>query len=331
MTAAFTGDILTHSPLWRQAERNGRNGALDFRPMFAETRDQIAAADLAVCHLETPIALAGAEYTTHPLYGVPAEIVDAIAWSGYDRCSTASNHSLDKGAAGIDRTIQVLERARLGWSGMARSAAEIEPKVFVVNDVVVSHLSYTYGYNGLRTPAGQPWRSALIDSDRIVADARKARGLGAEVVIVSMHWGTETLSAPNPQQREVAGVVTASGLVDLIVGHHAHVLQPIEQVNGTWVAFGLGNVLSNMPTGHRYPSSSQDAGILEVTIEVDHRDRVTVSRPTLTPTWVDTNNGWIIRDVFARLADNRLGDGLRPTLEKSRERTSAVLGPFLAP
>ena len=109
---AFTGDILPHSPLWRRAADNARvagGTGFDFDPMLVGLAPLIAPVDLAVCHLETPIAPVGESLSTMPLYGVPAEIVDAIADAGYDRCSTASNHAADRGAAGIDRTVSVLE------------------------------------------------------------------------------------------------------------------------------------------------------------------------------------------------------------------------------
>jgi poly-gamma-glutamate synthesis protein (capsule biosynthesis protein) len=116
---AFTGDALWHSPLWRQAERNfaatGRGTVgMDFTPMLAPLRPLLESADVAVCHLETPIAPDGEQYTTFPLYGVPPGVVDALTGAGFDRCSTASNHTVDRGVPGIDRTISVLESLRLG-------------------------------------------------------------------------------------------------------------------------------------------------------------------------------------------------------------------------
>lgn len=330
---AFTGDILPHSPLWRQAQRNaaaaGRDG-FDFDPMLAGLRPVHDTVDLAVCHLETPIAPAGEDFSTMPLYGVPAEVVDAIAAAGFHRCSTASNHTVDRGLAGIDRTVDVLEAAGVAQSGMARRPDEIEPLVFEVAGVAVSHLSYTWSYNGLSLPEGQEWRSALIDPDRILADATRARELGAAIVVVSLHWGAEGVHTPTGYQREIADLLTADGSIDLIVGHHAHVLQPIEQVNGTWVLFGLGNVLSNLPTSDRWPAASQDAAIVTVAAVVDERGRVTVERPVAHPTWVDRDAGWIVRLVDVELARDDLGAGQRGRLEASRSRTAAVLGDHLA-
>jgi poly-gamma-glutamate synthesis protein (capsule biosynthesis protein) len=225
----------------------------------------------------------------------------------------------------------VLAAAGIGQAGMARRPEEIAPTVFDVAGVAVTHLSYTWSYNGLSLPEGEPWRSALIDPNRILADARRARDLGAEVVVVSLHWGTEKSHRVDRYQREVAEALTAAGTIDLIVGHHAHVLQSIEQVNGTWVLFGLGNVLSNLPTSDRWPAASQDAAVVTVTASVDPEGRVSIDRPVARATWVDRDGGWTVVLVDDELARDGLAPGHRAQLEASRSRTSAVLGDHLAP
>lgn len=331
---AFTGDTLTHSPLWRRAQRNAAEAGTegyDFEPMLAGLAPVLDAVDLAVCHLETPIAPLGEAFSTEPRYGVPEEIVDAIAAAGYDRCSTASNHTADRGTAGIDRTVHVLDSRDLGQSGIARAPDEIEPHVFVVEGVTVSHLSYTFSYNGLRLPEAEQWRSAVIDPERIIADAQTARDLGASIVLVSLHWGAEGRSEPTAGQRTVANEITATGLIDLVIGHHAHVLQPIELVNDTWVLFGLGNILSNLPTSDRWPAASQDAAVVTVGFAVDIDGTVTVERPTAIPTWVDKDAGWVVRLVDDELARTDLGAGQRGRLERSLDRTTRVLEAFMGP
>ncbi len=325
---AFTGDTLPHSPLWRQAQTNAGGDGYDFFPMFADVAGLLASADLAVCHLETPIAPVGEDFSTDPLYGVPPQIATAMAQAGYDRCSTASNHILDRYAHGVDRTIDVLEENGIAQSGSARSEVESLPQVFEVNGIRMTQLSYTYATNGIPLPAGEPWRTNLIDPARIIRDANTARDLGAEFVVASLHWGTEKVTEPNDQQLAVADEVTASGAVDLIVGHHAHVVQPIEQVNGVWVAYGIGNILSNLPVGDSWPASSQDAVIVEVAVRVGRDGTVEVDRPVVRPTWVDKDDGWVIRDVDASLGRSDLGEAQRTRLEQSRERTSAVVGEF---
>jgi poly-gamma-glutamate synthesis protein (capsule biosynthesis protein) len=264
------------------------------------------------------------------LYGVPAEVAAGLAFAGYDRCSTASNHTMDRGVAGIDATVVALEASGIGQSGMARTAEEATPPIIEVNGVRVAHLSYTFGFNGRRLPADQPWRSNVIDPQAIIAAAADARLRGAEVVIVSLHWGGEGSSRVTPFQRSIAEAVTASGAVDLIVGHHAHVIQPIEQINGRWVVFGLGNILSNLGADPDWPASSGDGVIVTVGITVDAAGAVTVEQPSAVPTWVDDQHGFVIRDVQHDIAEPSTPDGLRAKLVKSLQRTTTVLGPFIA-
>jgi poly-gamma-glutamate synthesis protein (capsule biosynthesis protein) len=136
------------------------------------------------------------------------------------------------------------------------------------------------------------------------------------------------VSAVTSRQRTWADQITASGLVDLIVGHHAHVLQPIEQVNGVWVVYGLGNVLSFHPTTDEWPAESQDAAIVSVAVTIDN-GAVTVAAPEVFPTWVDKGNGRVIRDVLAGLADEDTSAWRRGQLAASLERTERVLGGFV--
>jgi poly-gamma-glutamate synthesis protein (capsule biosynthesis protein) len=149
-------------------------------------------------------------------------------------------------------------------------------------------------------------------------------------VIVSLHWGTERVAEPNAFQRRVADEVTRSGEVDLIVGHHAHVIQPIEQVNGRWVVFGMGNFLSNMPTGDSWPASTQDGMIVTVAIAEQPGGGFVVEQPVVTPTWVDRSNGFVIRPVLTDVLDPSLSAGVIGQLEASIARTRAEVGAFVA-
>ena len=332
--------MLAHTPIINQARRNALllNGASEsesptdfeyvFDPMFARVASLISGVDLAICHLETPIAPESEALSTYPFFGVPPQITDAIANSGFDRCSTASNHAYDRGIDGIDATISALTASGLGQSGMASVANDIEPKIFLVKGVKLTHLSYTFGYNGLRLPDDQQWRSAIIDPERILRDAKTARKLGAEVVIVSMHWGTERDSRANSMQTNVAERLTASGLIDLIVGHHAHVVQPIARLNGVWVLYGLGNVLSNLPTDERWPANSQDAVIATINMTITKAGKVFVERPVAHPTWVDKDHGWVVRPVLEDLADPNVSPSTKAVLKTSLARTAKVLGDY---
>jgi len=183
--------------------------------------------------------------------------------------------------------------------------------------------------NGIPVPSAEPWRTNLIDPVRIIRDAKSARDLGAEVIVASLHWGTEKVTEPNEQEVIVADEITASGAIDLVIGHHAHVVQPIEHVNGVWVAYGTGNILSNLPVDDAWPDASQDAMIVEFEIEVDSVGNVSIDAPSVIPTWVDKDNGWIIRDVGAQLARDDLDEARRSVLQASYDRTAAVVGDYL--
>lgn len=325
---AFAGDVLIHSQLYKRALNNTGGNGYDFTPMFATVKPLLESVDFAICHLEVPVAPDGEDPSTFPLYGAPASIVDAVAGAGYDRCSTASNHTLDKGVPGIEATIANFERVGITQAGMARTPAEIEPTVLEKNGIKFTHLSYTYGYNGLSTPKGEDWRSALIDPDRIIADATNARAMGAEFVVVSMHWGSQT--AVSDSQRSIAEKVTSSGVVDLIVGHHAHMVQPIEQINGVWTVFGLGNQLSYHPTDGVPQANTQDGMIVTVNVIRNDAGGFTVEQPVVHPTWVDKYDGMVIRLVKPGLADPALGAAVKEQLEVSLRRTTKVVGDYIA-
>jgi poly-gamma-glutamate synthesis protein (capsule biosynthesis protein) len=267
-TIAATGDILVHQSLWeRAATLGGSRGGLefDFRPMFARVRETLAGADLALCHLETPVT-ADDELSSYPVFASPPEITDAVAHAGYDSCSTASNHSLDGGTAGIAATLDALDRVGVAHAGTARSRAESRRITTIdVDGVEVAHLSYSFGFNGF-TPE-HDWQANLIDVHRIIEDARRARERGSRFTVVSLHWGVEPLTTPTTFQVQVADRLTRSPFVDAIVGHHAHVVQPIERVNGKVVAYGLGNVLSGMRPGELWPDGVEDGVIVMLRVE----------------------------------------------------------------
>ena len=109
----------------------------------------------------------------------------------------------------------------------------------------------TYGLNGFPLPEGRPWSVSMWDARNLIAQARAARRAGADIVIVKYHGGSEYVATPNPEQVALARALTASPYVDLVVGEHAHVVQPITQVNGKWVVYGMGNAIAQNETERR--------------------------------------------------------------------------------
>lgn len=321
-TVVATGDVLLHDSVTRQARSDG-HGRLDYRPVLASIKPAIGSADLALCHLETPLAPPGGPYSGYPVFSVPREIVPALADLGYDSCSTASNHTLDKGAAGVSRTLAALDQGHVRHAGSARSAAEaMTPTIMKVRGgVPVAHLAYSYGFNGFRLPAGKPWLANLIDPARIRADARRARRAGAKVVIVSLHWGTEYRHPATPRQVTLARTLLAMPEVDLIVGHHAHVVQPFGRaVNGKWVAYGLGNLVANQGPH----AGSRHEGMIARFTFARHGRRWRVAGAELIPTFIDRAAPLRVLDVPLALRDPALPAERRGFLTGVAARTTRI-------
>ncbi|MEU0384612.1 CapA family protein [Streptomyces chartreusis] len=255
-TLVASGDVLPHSAIIDRARFDAGGTGYDFRPMLAGIRSVVSRADVALCHMETVYGANG-EYTGYPTFKSPPEVAPALAATGYDGCSTASNHTLDDGADGIRRTLDALDRAGVQHAGSARAEEEARTvTVLRAGPAKVAHLAYTYDTNGIPLPDGQPWAVNFIDEAKILADARAAREAGADVVVVSLHWGTEWQDAPDERQLTLARSLTAarSGSrpdIDLILGTHAHVPQAYEQVNGTWVIYGMGDQIAGEMTNHQ--------------------------------------------------------------------------------
>jgi hypothetical protein len=297
-----------HPELWAQARRDG-GGAMDFGPIFAHAAPAISAADLALCHLETPIAPAGGPYEGFPTFSVPQEVVAGIKSAGFDGCSTASNHAIDHGSGGVVRTLDALDRAGLGHTGTYRSQAEaLVPKIYEVEGVRVAHLSYTKHFNGLERPTEMEWIANQIDPTKIAKDAKTARAAGAEIVVVSMHWGTEYEHEPDVDQQTWARAVAAVPDIDVVFGHHAHVVQSVEQVNGKWIIYGMGNQVAR----HAEPINANREGVMiRLTFVPVANRRWNVGTIEALPIFVDLNSNIRLVDLRRALAGSDLSAGRR--------------------
>ncbi|WP_405866385.1 MULTISPECIES: CapA family protein [unclassified Streptomyces] len=299
-TLVASGDVLPHSAIIDRARFDGGGAGYDFRPMLSGVKPLVSRADLALCHMETVYGANG-DYTGYPVFKSPPEVAQGLAVTGYDGCSTASNHSLDDGADGIRRTLDALDRVGVRHAGSARTEAEARTvTVLRAGPAKVAHLAYTYDTNGLPLPQGQPWAVNLMNENKIIEDARAARRAGADVVVVSLHWGTEWQDAPDQQQLALAQQLTASRTggrpdVDLILGTHAHVPQAYEKVNGTWVVYGMGDQIAGEMTnndGVQDPRGNESTlGRFTFTRPARPGDRWAVTKAEFIPQLFDVDAG----------------------------------------
>ncbi len=249
------GDLLWHNTVWQSAEadaaRTGAAGRFDFDPMFATLRPLIRSADLALCHEEVPFAEPGRPLQSFPVFAAPPQIAPWIARMGFDACTTASNHAVDQGFEGLKHTADLLEANGVEHIGTFRTARERRRPVILTTDqgVRVGVVAGTYSLNGFPLPEGRPWSVSMWDARNLLDQARAARRAGADLVVVHLHGGDEYSHLPNADQVALVERLTASPAVDLVLGEHAHVVQPITRVNGKWVVYGMGNMVAQQELG----------------------------------------------------------------------------------
>jgi poly-gamma-glutamate synthesis protein (capsule biosynthesis protein) len=319
LTVTAAGDLLIHPELTDQAAADAQGRGHDFTGLLAQVAPVLQAADLAICHLEQPLAEPAGPFTGWPLFNAPPQLADAAAAAGFDTCSTASNHSLDAGLAGITRTLDNLDRVQVAHTGTARSEQEARTvNVVDVQGIKVAQLSYTFSFNGIPLPERAPWAANQLDPAAILDEARRAREAGAEIVIASLHWGTEYQVAADEGQLALAEQLLGAPEIDLIVGHHAHVVQPFEEIDGEWVAYGLGNLTARFPDGS--PENTQDSVLPTFTFTQVAPGRWRVSDAAVVATWIDYHPTPRVVNLPAALAEPGLSDERRATYERALER-----------
>ncbi|MFF9921034.1 CapA family protein [Streptomyces globisporus] len=335
-TLLAAGDVLPHSSVIDQAAADAGGAGYDFAPMLAGVAPVVSGADLAFCHMETVYGKEGGPYTGYPSFKSPPEIATALRTTGFDSCSTASNHTLDDGAEGVRRTLDALDGAGIRHAGSARTAAEAaRPTILPAGPgkgaAKVAHLAYTYGTNDIPLPTGRPWTVNVTDERKIVEEARAARRAGADVVVLSAHWGTEWQDEPDAQQQELAERLTASTDqsrpdIDLIIGTHAHVPQAYEKVNGTWVVYGMGDQIAGAMInyeGAQDPRGNQSSmGRFTFAPPAKPGERWKVKKAEFVPQWYDTVTGRAV-NLNASLDGDEGAEHLREVRDRIR---TVVLG-----
>jgi poly-gamma-glutamate synthesis protein (capsule biosynthesis protein) len=246
LTVLYGGDIMSHGPQIKAAYHS-ETDSYEYDASFQFVKPIIQQADLAIVNLE--VTHAGKPYSGYPQFSAPDELSMALKTAGFDVLLTANNHSCDGGAKGVIRTLDVLDKIGMKHTGTFRNKAERDanyPLMMEKNGIRVALLNYTYGTNGLTVPS--PLIINYIDSNTIRKDVKKAKEQGAEYIICTMHWGSEYQSLPNAYQKKWESYCYEVG-VDMIIGSHPHVIQPIERktINKKErvTAWSLGNYVSN--------------------------------------------------------------------------------------
>ena len=248
----FVGDAMQHQAQLDTAKVLGK-GEYDYSDCFTLIAPAIQKADYAVCNLEVPLG-GGPDYTGYPCFSAPDSYAQSLKDAGFDMMLTANNHCLDRRDKAARRTIDALDALGIDHTGTFHNAAErdsLVPFIKDINGFKIAFLNYTYGTNGINPKDGM--EVALIDKDKIKKEINLSREKGAEIVVVCMHWGIEYVLLENNVQRDLADFLIENG-VDLIIGGHPHVVQPMKVVRNekddkdVLVVYSLGNFISNMKT-----------------------------------------------------------------------------------
>jgi poly-gamma-glutamate capsule biosynthesis protein CapA/YwtB (metallophosphatase superfamily) len=322
----MNGDLLWHNTLWfgarEDARRRGRGG-YDFAPLLASMKPVIASADMAICHEEVPLAPRGGPYRNYPLFAAPPHVVKAIVATGYDVCTTSSNHSLDQGFAGLKRTLDDLDRAKIAHAGTARTKAESQrPTIFTTRQgIKIGIVAATFSLNGLPVPQGKPWAVQRMSAKNLLGQARRARAAGADIVLAAVHAGTEYSTSENGQQVALARALTASPDIDLVYMHHPHVVQPWTKVNQKWVVYGVGNTVAQQEANRTYEGATG-----RFTFSRIGNGRCTVSKAEYIPTLVTYYRpGRAARLYQVSVALKTAKGSFRRRLLEAQRRTTAVV------
>jgi poly-gamma-glutamate capsule biosynthesis protein CapA/YwtB (metallophosphatase superfamily) len=289
VTMTFGGDIMMHLPQINAAF-NDEKKQYDFTTVFEKVSAILKRSDVAVANIETTFG--GKPYTGYPQFSAPDTLAWFIKQAGFDVIVTANNHSADRGTKGIVGTIDALEKYGFNHTGTFKNADERAlnyPLILEKNNIKIAVLNCTYGTNGLPVPT--PLIVNIIDTAEIRKDIKKAREKGAEIVILTIHWGIEYENEPNKEQKKLAKWFLENG-IDVVMGSHPHVIQPAVWETYTpkndsvsrkgLVVYSLGNFISNQRDRYR------DGGMLfEFTIRKNKfSKKIDIQNAGFYPTWV---------------------------------------------
>lgn len=240
----MVGDCLIHSAVYGDADRDN-DGVYDFTSMISEFGDIVGSHDLAFYNQESILGGTEIGLSTYPRFNSPYSVGDAFRNLGFNMVSLANNHTLDRGEQAIVNSKNYWNQFKdsVITAGSYQSQEERDEIVIKeVNGIKYTLLSYTTDTNGLRAPKGKEYFVNTYDNEKAKNDIEKIKDK-VDVIIVAMHWGEEYNQGITNSQREIAEYLSSLG-VNIIIGHHPHVVEPIDYIGNTLVVYSLGNFIS---------------------------------------------------------------------------------------
>ena len=334
------GDIMCHNTNYQTAY-NSSTKTYDFGPAFVNIAKYVEKGDIAIGNLETTLSGKEVGYSGYPTFNSPEELGVAIKNIGVDVVSTANNHCMDKGSKGIVNTLDNLDK--IGISHMGTNRTKEEQDTILVKDVKgmkIAFLSFTYGTNGINIPSGKEYLVNLIDKDFILQQIELAKKENPDLICASMHWGIEYAQKQNKEQEQLADLLFKNG-VDVILGNHAHVIEPMEKRKVTlddgtekdcFVVYAMGNFISAQTKEH-----TRSTVILDMNItKKGETGKISIDSVDYIPVYCHdrgkgVQNRYVLLDVKQEMQDyedgkKNISQSLYNTLKLELQNTEKVLG-----
>lgn len=338
-TMTAIGDTLCHNTQYWDAY-NSSTKQYDFSYVYDDIKDYTSSADITIGSLETTFAGEDRGYSNYPVFNSPDSLATGLKDIGVDVISLAGNHALDYGYSGICRTIDVLDNVGISHLGTYKSA-EDQDKILIkdVKGVKIAFINYTYGTNGIPVPSDKPYCLNLIDKDLISKQIKQAKEQNVDMIVACMHWGTEYKTSANDEQKELADFLFKSG-VDIILGNHPHVLEPMEKKTITlgdgstkdvFVVYALGNF-----TADQRAEITRDSAILNLDITKDSDGKILINKVSYVPIYMYKNSAtkvhkFKILDIEKSIAnydsgDTSIGSSVYSNLKVQLQKIRDILG-----
>lgn len=337
ITLMMIGDMLMHTRVIDSGLTE--DGTYNYDHLFANIADSIAEADLAIVNQETIFGGDDKEFTGYPTFNSPTALGDAEAAAGFDVILHATNHALDKNSAGVLNCISFWENSHpeIAYLGI-NSSQEQRDEIYVYEQdgIRIAVLNYTYGTNGISVPSDMPYLVNYLEKDKVVSDLAKANEV-ADFVVVCPHWGTEYKLTPDDSQESWTKLFLENG-VDLVIGTHPHVLEPVEWVTDDeghrmLVYYSLGNFVNGTSSTEEDVVQRLVGGMAKVTIGMDETGNVVIKDYDAVPLVCHIAKGtdytvYYLSDYTEELAsENLISQQISGfSLEKCREAADKVWG-----
>lgn len=339
-TMTALGDSLCHNTQYWDAY-NKETGKYDFSYVYEDIKQYTQSSDITIGSLETTFAGEERGYSNYPTFNTPDSLATALKNIGVDIISLAGNHALDYGYSGLCRTIDVLDSAGISHLGTYKTA-EDQKKLLIknVNGLEIAFINYTYGTNGIPVPSGKDYCVNLIDKTLIKEQIEEAKDQKVDLIVACMHWGTEYRTTANSEQEELADFLFKNG-VDIILGNHPHVLEPMEKRTITlddgsskevFVVYALGNF-----TADQRDEITRDSAILNLTITKNTDGKISIDKVSYVPIYMYKNTNvsthkFKILDIKKTITEyengtnTTIGSATYANLKKQLEKINSILG-----